>query len=93
MANRVEQSFVPRSVSASGLIVTGPGMINSIVVSSGTALTIKLWDSLTASGTVILETTVAVTPTAPFTLDIKAAHATGLFLTIGGTGAVTLMVA
>ena len=61
------------------------GILLGILISSGTAGTIKAWDSLTATGTVLFDTTAAITPTAPVYVPVNMAFGTGLFLTIGGT--------
>lgn len=90
--NRVSESYSPRVVTATGLVDTGDGVVAGMIVSSGTALTVKLWDNTAASGTVIMETTTPVTPAQPFFLPIACAYSTGLFVTIGGTGAITLLI-
>ena len=83
MPNLVQEAYTPIALTASALVKTGPGIIDQIVIGSGTAVTIKLWDSTSASGTVILETTAAITPV--FVINVQAAFANGLFITIGGT--------
>lgn len=93
MAGIVNQGFAPIPLAASGLAKTGAGLLGGIIVGTSTALTIKVWDSLTATGTVILETTVAITSSVPFYLPVPAAFNTGCFVTIGGTGTVTVLVA
>jgi hypothetical protein len=83
MAGLSNSGYVAAPITATALVKTGPGVLGAIVVGSSTAGTIKVWDSLTASGTVILETTSAIT--APFVLTLPVAFSVGLFITVGGT--------
>lgn len=67
--------------TASALIKTGNGFICGIFVASGSSPTIKLWDSLSAAGTVIINTTslnIGWNP-CPFCFT------QGLYATLGGT--------
>lgn len=93
MAIGTNQSYTPKSISASALIKTGDGQIGGILIASATAGTVKIWDSLTAAGTVIVDTTTGYTTSAtasPVYLDIPAGFSTGLFVTIGGTATITV---
>ena len=83
MPNLIQEAYTPVALTASGLVKTGPGIINQIIVGSGTAVTIKVWDNTSAAGTVILETTAAITPV--FVLNIQAAFSVGCFVTLAGT--------
>jgi hypothetical protein len=75
-----------KNLSASASIKVGPGYVSGIIVNSHTSGTLKLWDSLTATGTVICNTiTFNATDRTIFLLEI--AFTTGLFATIGGTAA------
>lgn len=69
--------------STSQLVKTGAGVCVGVVVASSTTGTIKLWDSLTAANSVIVDTTAAIT--APAYIKIGAKFQTGLFITVGGT--------
>ena len=71
------------TVTASGLVKTGPGIINAVIISSGVAVTVKLWDNTAASGPILLDTTAALTPL--LTIPLNAGFVTGLFATITGT--------
>jgi hypothetical protein len=74
------------SITASGLIKTGAGRVNKIIVSATNAGTIKLWDNTAASGTVLLDT--MTLPAAGTSIDLGGiAFSTGLFATIAGTSA------
>lgn len=88
MPNLVQEGYVPLALSASGLVKTGPGLLKGIAIGSSTSLTLKLWDNTSAAGTVILETTAAIT--APTFLQIPAAFSNGLFVTVGGAGTFTV---
>lgn len=80
---------VPGTVSA--LVYTGPGRLIGILVTSSSSLTLKAWDALTATGTVLFDTTAAIT--APAYIKFPANFSTGLFLTIGGTGGWSAIIA
>lgn len=56
MNQPVHQYGLPSAISASALIYTGPGTLQSITISSHTNGTIKFWDSLAGSGTVLVDT-------------------------------------
>ena len=84
------EAYAPIPLAASGLAKTGPGVLGGILVGTSSSLTIKVWDALTATGTVILETTAALT--AGQFLRIPAGFGVGCFVTIGGTGTVTVFV-
>lgn len=45
-----------KQITASALIATGAGVVTGIIVSSHTNGTVKLWNSLTATGTVAMDT-------------------------------------
>lgn len=78
------------NLTASALVKTGSGRVQGIVINSHTAGTLKLWDSLTATGTVMFETiTLAVGER--FIPMYGATFGTGLFITIGGTANITVM--
>lgn len=91
MAGITFEAYSPVPLAASALAKAGPGVLGGIFVSTSTALTIKVWDSLTATGTVILETTAALT--AGQFLRIPAGFGTGCFITVGGVGTFTVFVA
>jgi len=71
-------------LTASGTVKVGDGVLLGVIVSSSTSLTIKLWDNTAASGTVLVDTTAAIT--APTFIPMPVAFGTGLFATLGGTG-------
>jgi len=91
MAGIANVGYTAKPLSASGAAATGPGVMGGILVGTSTALTIKVWDSLSATGTVILETTAALT--AGTYLTIPAAFSIGCFITVGGVGTFTVFVA
>lgn len=75
------------NLTASGLVLSGRGKLVGIFINSGTP-TIKFWDSLTASGTVInntFQTTAATMYRFP-----EARVISGIYCTITGTGDVTV---
>jgi hypothetical protein len=91
MAGITYEAYTPVPLAASALAKSGAGVLGGILVGTSTALTIKVWDSMTATGAVILETTAALT--AGQFVRIPAAFSTGCFITIGGSGTFTVFVA
>lgn len=91
MAGITYEAYTAVPLAASGSAKAGSGVLGGILVGTSTALTIKVWDNTAASGTVILETTAALT--AGQFLRIPAAFSTGCFITIGGSGTFTVFVA
>lgn len=79
--------LVAKSMSASGLVKTGEGVCHLILITSSSSLTVKLWDSTSAAGTVIVDT-MAVNANEEY--DIPAQFTTGLYVTLGGTGTLTV---
>lgn len=77
------------NLSASALIKNGSGRVHGIVVNSHTSGNIKLWDSLTATGTVMNET-ITLAGGERWIPLFGGTFGTGLFLTIGGTANVTI---
>lgn len=73
-----------KSMSASGLLKSGDGVLVGFTIASGTAVTIKVWDNTSAAGTVILDTTAALTPAGQF-ISVPANFGTGCYVTLGGT--------
>ena len=75
-----------KNQTATGAVKTGYGRLKGMYVNSTTAGTIKLWDSLTASGAVINNT---ITPAVGYHDLGDCSFSIGLFATIGGTLDVT----
>lgn len=78
----VTESCQHVNLSASANVKNGPGQLLGIFVASTSAGTLKLWDSTTAAGTVIVNT---FTPLAATFYPIPACFVNGLFVTITGT--------
>lgn len=76
-------------LSASGQVLATPGVIAGMVVSDiTTALTVKLYDYLSATSTVILNTLTL----AAGAYDLKQVEcATGCYATLAGTGTITFL--
>lgn len=87
-ATGVSGKFI--NLSASGAIEVGQGTLAGVVVNSHSSGTIKLWNSLTASGTVMFNTiTLAVGERwIPF---FGANYTIGCFVTVGGTADLTFI--
>lgn len=71
--------------TASASIVSGGGTVYGVIVNSHTSGTMKLWDSLTATGTVIVNTYTFPAGSGVYTFPAPIAFYTGLFFTVGGT--------
>lgn len=70
--------------AASVLVKTGKGRIRGIFVSTASGSpTIKLWDSLTATGTIVVNTFIPVAAT--FYEFPEVGFDTGLYITIANT--------
>jgi hypothetical protein len=86
------QAGTPARLTSSGVVKAEQGVLIGAVIASSSSLTIKLWDNATAgSGTVLLDTTAAIT--APAYLPLPISFANGCYATIGGTGSVTFIYA
>lgn len=84
------QVGTPVAITTSTQIQTGSGQLLGFFVGTSSSLTLKAIDSAASTGgTTILDTTVAIT--APVWLPCPAAFAAGLYVTIGGTGKVTVI--
>jgi hypothetical protein len=77
-----------KNLSASGAVKTGYGSLTGIVINSHTSGTLKLWDSLSATGTV-LNNTITFAAGERFIPFYDMTYTTGLFATIGGTADIT----
>lgn len=82
---------IPSNKSASALIKTGAGMVYGVIVNSHSSGTMKLWDSLTATGTVLVNTFSFATGSGVYTFPQAINFGTGLFFTLGGTADVTFL--
>lgn len=82
---------LPKNITATGLIYTGPGTVAGVIVNSHTSGTIKLWDAITATTPVIVDTFTFPTGSGSYPF-FGAKFNVGLFATIGGTANVTLII-
>lgn len=83
-----------RNLTASALLKTGTGTVAGIIINSHTSGTVKLWDSTSEAGTVIVNTITfsAVATTGERSIPLfDASFVTGLFVTIGGTADLTIV--
>jgi hypothetical protein len=78
------------NLTASALVKTGAGRVQGVIINSHTSGTLKLWDSLTATGTVLNET-ISFGVGERFIPLFGERFATGLFATIGGTANITIV--
>lgn len=66
-------------------ILASAGKVYGIIVNSHTSGTIKLWDALTATGSVIMNTYTLPSGSQVITFPVPIECYTGLFITVGGT--------
>ena len=78
------------NLTASALLLTGPGVAVGVVINSHTSGTLKLWDNTAASGTVLFNTMTFAVGERSISLH-GARFKTGLFATIGGTADLTII--
>lgn len=89
-------AFDYKLVAADTLIKTGTGVLHSVTITCGdaapTAGSVIIYDSLTETGTQILNHTFTTTPFAPVCAVIDAAFATGCYVGFTTTGDVNVTV-
>jgi hypothetical protein len=81
------------NLSASAQIQAGSGTLYGIIVNSHTSGTIKLWDSLTAANSIVMNTFTFATGSQVYMFPMGISYYTGLYATLGGTADVTLLTA
>ena len=79
-----------KNLTASGLVKNGYGNVEGVIISSHTSGTLKLWDSLTASGNTLVNT-ITFNVGEHFIDLYDVGYNTGLFATIGGTADITIV--
>ena len=82
------------NLSASGQIHTGEGELQGVIINSHSSGTLKIWDSLTASGTVMFNTmtfSAVATTGERFIPFFGARFLKGAYATIGGTADLTFI--
>lgn len=77
--------------TASSLIKTGAGKVFGVIVNSHTSGTMKLWDSTSAAGTVILNTFTFPAGSGVYNFAEPIEFYTGLYFTLGGTLDITFL--
>lgn len=78
-------SFKYTNGTTSQSIRAGAGQVAGVIVNSHTSGTMKLWDSLTATGTVIVNTYTFPAGSGMYMFPKPVDFYTGLFFTVGGT--------
>lgn len=71
--------------TASAQIRAGGGKIYGVIVNSHTSGTMKLWDALTATGSIIVNTFTFPAGSGVYMFPVPIEFYTGLFITVGGT--------
>lgn len=85
------QGALFKNTAASVQVKAGQGLVYGVVVNSHSSGTMKLWDALTATGTVILNTYTFATGSQVVLFPEPINFVTGLFFTLGGTADVTFI--
>lgn len=80
----------PIRVSATGTVISGPGVVVGVYCNSSTSGTVTLRDGTTGSPTPFVN---ALPVTAGAFYPLKMAFTTGLHFTLGGTADVTFVIA
>lgn len=88
--NAVSESTDFCNLSASGQVLNGPGRLLGILCASSSSGTAKVWDSLSAAGTVCVNT---MSLTAGQFYPMPAYMKTGCYVTIAGTADITVFAA
>lgn len=79
-----------KNLSASGLVKTGAGVVEGVVINSHTSGTLKLWDN-TSAATTVLFNTITFAAGERFIPLFDANFNVGLYATIGGTADITIL--
>lgn len=82
---KFNEEYTPVRLTASGQVLASKGIVGGFLVASGTP-TITLYDSLTGSGTVILNAIVTIAGT-PYPFPARVAN--GCYAVLSGAGDVT----
>lgn len=77
--------------TASAAIQSGSGLVYGVIVNSHTNGTMKLWDSLSAANTVIVNTFTFPSGSGVYKFPEPIAYNTGLYFTLGGTLDITFV--
>ncbi len=77
--------------TASSQILAGPGRVFGIIINSHSSGTLKLWDALTATGNVVMNTYTFTAGSGYINFPGGIILGTGLFATIGGTVDLTIL--
>ena len=83
---KVEQQVIPLNLSVStSSVISGAGKFFGFVVNNHTSGTLKFWDSLNQSGTVLLDTMTFASGPSLWLFPVAFSFITGLSVTVGGT--------
>lgn len=80
-----------KNLTASALVKTGFGKVAGFIVNSHTSGTLKLWDAVTATTPVIMDTFTFPSGSGMYKLPEPVSFDIGLYATIGGTANITLI--
>lgn len=85
------KSYKYTNLTASALIKTGSGEVAGFIVNSNSSGTLKLWDALTATTPVLMNTYTFPAGSSVVSFPAPINFVTGLFATIGGTADITIV--
>lgn len=80
-----------KNAAVTGLIKSGSGTVAGVIVNSHSSGTLKLWDSTTAAGLVILDTFTYATGSSVIKFPDDIVFTTGLFATLTNTQSITII--
>lgn len=80
-----------RTISGAQLLVSGKGVVTGFIVNSHSSGTLKLWDSLTATGRILMNTFTFPTGSSVQTFPAPLNFHTGLFADMSADESVTIV--
>lgn len=83
--------MIYKNISASALIKTGKGKVSGVVVNSHSSGTVKLWDAVTATTPIIVNTFTFPTGSGVYKFPEPIEFTVGLYATVGGTADITII--
>lgn len=80
-----------KNTTASVLVKTGSGTVYGFIINSHTSGTLKLWDAVTATTPVLMNTYTFTAGSGVVTFPTASNFYTGLYATVGGTADITIL--
>lgn len=80
-----------KNISASAQVKAGVGKVYGFIINSHTSGTLKLWDALTATTPILMNTYTFAAGSGVVDFGEPINFVTGLYATIGGTADITIL--